>query len=439
MTKHTSPRALAAGALLAVSAKDDLGDPTVALEAINRAFDEFKASHEAQLKDLKNGFDDVVTKDKISKIDASLGDLQAVIDNHATELAALKTNGTGDNDQQETAQEREYRAKFMDYVRGRDAEAIALQDFAKANGIDVRAAGSAGSADDGGYTAPVEWDRTITNKRVQISPMRRYASVQSPRGQGFKRLYNTGGTTSGWVGETDARPQTNTSKLKEYAYSFGELYAMPAATQRILDDSEINFAGWLADEVNVEFAKQEGVAFINGDGVDKPKGLLRFTSALETALPANQRHPLGPIAEVVSGAANDLSMDGLIDLIYDLPEDRSQGAALYGNRKTWARVRKFRDAQGQYLWQPPVTAGQPATVFGQPSVELSGMPDIAANAIPLVYGNMAQAYRIFDIGVTRVLRDPYTAKPYVLFYTTQRVGGGLWNPEWMRYHKVAAS
>lgn len=435
MTVHTKPKALRG--LIGVSAKDDTTDANAAFEALNKGFEEFKAAHQEEITGLKKGFDDVVTKDKIDKIDAFMADAQATIEKQAAEMAALKANGVGDGTgTSETEAQAKYRADFHAWAQGGDGE-NAIK--AAQRNPEIVADGSVGTDSEGGYTVPVEWDRTITQKRVEVSPMRRYASVQSVRGQGFKRLYSVGGTSSGWVGEKAARPKTNTSDLAEYAFSFGEIYANPAATARILEDSEIDFVGWLTGEVNTEFAKQEAAAFVSGDGTNKPKGFLNYTATAEAALDAALRHPLGPIAEVNSGAAAALTLDGIIDLIYDLPEDRSDGAQVFGNRKTWATIRKFKDGDGNYIWQPPVTAGQPATVFGAPAVELSGMPDIAANAIALAYGNMAQTYRIFDRVGTTVLRDPYTNKPYVMFYTTARVGGGLWNPEYMRYQKVAAA
>jgi len=164
--------------------------------------------------------------------------------------------------------------------------------------------------------------------------------------------------------------------------------------------------------------------------------MLRYTAALEGALDADLRHPLGPVTSVATGAAAALTAEGLIDLIYDLPEDRSQGAALYANRKTHGVIRKMKDSEDRFLWQPSFSAGEPATVIGQPINELSGLPDIAAGQIPIVYGNMAEGYRIFDRVGMSMLRDPYTNKPYIMFYIRKRVGGGLWNPEWLRYHTV---
>lgn len=417
-----------------VTVRAEGNDVSGVIASLNKDWQAFKEAQAEKDKELAKRFDDVVTTEKVQRIDASISDLTSSLDEINARLEQAALGGGGQNDGL-SDEERDYSAKFGDWFRTGDGES-ALKASARAGG--VRADYSVGSDPDGGFTAPVEWDRTITDKRVEVSPMRRFATVQTVTGQGFKKLYNIHGTTSGWVAETAARPKTDGSQLAEYAFSFGEIYAMPAATARILEDSEIDIATWLSGEVNLEFAVQEGVAFVAGDGVNKPKGLLRYDATTEAALPASQRHPLGPVAEVVTGAAAALTADGLIDLIYDLPEDRSQGAALYGNRKTHSVIRKMKDGDGNYLWQAPFQAGQPAMVLGQPINELSGLPDVAAGAIPLVYGNLAEGYRIFDRVGMSILRDPYTNKPYVLFYTTKRVGGGLWNPEWLRYHRVGA-
>lgn len=409
----------------------DGSDPKAVVEALNRAFEEFKAEHTRQLADVRK---DVVQAEKVDRINDELGKLQAAIDETNGKIAAALVGGDDNKKDKPSAEDREYVSAFVSWFRTGDGEQAAKAAARKAG---VNAAYQVGDAEDGGLTAPIEWDRTITDKRVEISPMRRYASTQTVTGRGFKKLYNLHGSNAGWVGETDTRPETNTSQFAEYAFSFGEIYANPAATQQILDDSLVNIEAWLAGEVNQEFSKQEGTAFVTGDGVNKPKGLLLYDAATEAALPAAQRHPLGPISEVKTGSAAALTADGLIDLVYDLPEDRAQGAALYANRKTHAVIRKMKDGQGNYLWQPPFQAGQPAQVLGYSINELSGLPDIGANAIPVVFGNMSEGYRIFDRVGVRILRDPYTKKPYVLFYTTKRVGGGLWNPEYLRYHRVS--
>jgi HK97 family phage major capsid protein len=443
MTAHVSTRALTRGAtklrtplrgLIDVRAETNLSDPVKALEAINRGFEEFKASHAEELKGIAKKFDDVITKDRLTKIDAFMATAQETIDKQAAEIAALKANGTSTGDETtETEAQRKYRKDFEAWVKTGDGEQAIK---AAMRSPEIMADASVGTNGDGGFTVPIEWDRSITRRRVSISPMRRYASVQGVNGQGFTRLFTTAGAASGWVGEVAARTKTDTPTLASYAYAFGEIYANPAASQRILEDSEMNFDTWLSDEVNTEFARQEGIAFVDGDGVNKPKGLLRYTATAEAALAAALRHPLGPIVTVNTGAASVISTDDILEVIYDLPEDRSEGAMMFANRKTWARLRKLKDSEGRYLWQPPVEAGQPASIFGQPAVGMTGLPDVEDGVIPILYGNMAETYRIFDRRGSTLLRDPYTNKPFVMFYTTQRVGGGLWNPEYMRYLRV---
>lgn len=436
MTKRIANLAsisLASG-VLSLRAQGD--DPAAIIEAMNKDWSEFKAAHEEKLNGITKKFDDVVTTEKMDRVEARISDLVTALDEANTRLAAISVGAGGEDHAELSAEDREYQAKFDSWFRDGDGE-NGLKAMVRDGNIS--AAYSVGSDPDGGLSAPVEWDRSITDARVEVSPMRRFAAVQTVSGAGFKRLYNMRGTEAGWVGETDARPETATSKLREYAFGFGEIYANPAATQNILEDSSIDLAAWLESEVNTEFARQEGISFVSGNGVNKPKGFLMYDATTEAALPEANRHPLGPVQEVVTGVADDLTSDGIIDLVYGLPEDRSVGAALFGNRKTHAKIRKMKDGQGNYLWQPPFQAGQPAQVLGNPFNELAGMPDVAANAVPLVFGNMKEAYRIFDRVGMSILRDPYTKKPYVLFYTRKRVGGGIWNPEWLRYHRVAAA
>lgn len=435
MTKRIANLAALTASTGILALRADSSDPVAVVEAMNREWGEFRAAHEEKLTGISKRFDDVITTEKMERVEARISELVTALDDANSRMAAMSVGAGGDDKTELSAEDREYQTKFDSWFRDGDGENGLKAMVREGN---ISAAYSVGSDPDGGLTAPVEWDRTITDQRVEVSPMRRFATVQNVTGAGFKRLYNMHGTTAGWVGETDARAETAGSKLREYAFGFGEIYAMPAATQTILEDSAIDIAAWLGSEVNTEFARQEGISFVVGDGINKPKGFLMFDAAAEAALPEANRHPLGPVQEIVTGSAADITADGIIDLVYGLPEDRSVGAALFGNRKTHAKIRKMKDGQGNYLWQPPFQAGQPAQVLGNPFNELAGMPDVAANAIPLVFGNMAEAYRIFDRVGMSILRDPYTKKPYVLFYTRKRVGGGLWNPEWLRYHRVAA-
>lgn len=420
----------------AVKVRADETNPTVLVQNINKAFEEFKATHADTIKSEINGAIDVLDTEKLSKINSSIDDLQKSIEDHAEKIGHLKGGGSADGDAEISAEEREYQSKFLDWFKTGENEGE-LRQATMSN--KVRAALTTGSDEDGGYTTPVEWDRTITEKFELIGGMRRYATVQSVRGRGFTRLFDVLGVGAGWVGETDARPETASPKLSPYTYSFGEIYANPAASQNILDDSEINISTWLANSVAQKFMVEEGTAFVNGDGVNKPKGLLQYDAVTEAALPPAQQHPLGGIGIVNSGSATLLTTDGLIDLQYDLPSELNANSAYYMNRATQGAVRKMKDGQGNYIWQAPFAAGEPPTLLGQAQRELSGMPNVAAGNFAVGYGDMSMTYSIFDrLGIS-ILRDPYTNKPYVLFYTTKRVGGGLWNPEYFRFQQIAAA
>lgn len=439
--KHSMKMAALAAALLsggvmrgAVAFRADK-TPQELVAGINTAFEALKSTNEERLSGIDAKFEDVVTTDKLEKINSDISDLVAGYEKSQEVIAALQLGGASQEDGL-SAEDRAYASQFENWYRSGEGES---EVKATNRAGKIHSATSVGSNPDGGFAAPVEWDRTITDKLVEFGQMRRHASSQTVTGQGFKKLYNLRGAESGWVNEIAARPATGTSTLAEYEFAFGEIYANPAMTQRSLEDPLIDLAAWHAGEVQTEFAVQEGLAFISGDGVNKPKGVLNYTAADEAALGASQRHPLGAIAEATSGVADGIDQDSLIRLAYELPEERSMGAAYYANRATHADIRTFKDADGRYIWHAPYQEGQPALVNGRPIYELDGLGNADEDGnIAVMYGNMAMTYRIFDrLGVS-ILRDPYMNKPYVHFYTTKRVGGGLWNPEYMRYMKIGA-
>jgi HK97 family phage major capsid protein len=202
-----------------------------------------------------------------------------------------------------------------------------------------------------------------------------------------------------------------------------EIYAMPAATASLLDDSAVDLDDWITGEIETAFAEQEGVAFVAGDGINKPRGFLDYDQVGESGWVWGK---LGYVATGVDGAlpASDAS-DVLIDTIYALKAGYRQNAGWVMNRKTQAAIRKLKDADGNYLWQPPASPGSRAMLMGFPLVEAEDMPDIASNATAIAFGDFGRGYLVVDRTGVRVLRDPYSAKPYVLFYTTKRVGGGV--------------
>ena len=271
---------------------------------------------------------------------------------------------------------------------------------------------------DGSLIAPIETETRIDTVLAETSPMRRLATLRTIGASVFRKPISTSGAQSGWAGETDPRVETEAPTLELVDFPTGELYAMPAATQALLDDSVADVDAWLAEEVRDVFSAQETSAFINGDGVNKPRGFLTSPD-------------LGSLD------VSAFDTDGLIDLIY-APESRyrSNGSFVM-NRRTINAVRKFKDADGNYIWQPSVVAGAPSTLLGYPLVEMEDMPDIGGGEACVAFGDFRRGYLIADRQGVRVLRDPYSAKPYVLFYTTKRVGGGVQDAEAIKLLRIA--
>ena len=396
-----------------VSVRAD-ADVKTMVEDVNKAFAAFRAENDKQLADIKKGQSDALQALKVDRINADIEKLQAAVDDANLKIAAAQMNGGA----QGGVKDKEYSAAFgAHFKRG-----------------EVQASLNKGSDGDGGYLAPVEWDRSITSKLVEVSPMRSLCSVQTISTNGFSKLFAVAGITSGWVGETAARPTTANGTFSSLAYNTGEIYANPTATQQMLDDAAINLEAWLAGEVETEFAYQEGLAFLTGSGVNKPTGLLTYiTGAANAAV-----HPYGAITTINSGAAAAITADSLIDLTSSLPTAMAGGAKLIANRNTITAARKLKDGQGNYLWQPSFVAGAPATINGYGITEVAGMPDIAAGSKPIMFGDFKRGYLIVDRLGVRVIRDNLTNKPFVSFYTVKRVGGGLLDPSYLRALNVAA-
>lgn len=295
------------------------------------------------------------------------------------------------------------------------------------------------TAADGGYAVPEEIDRTIQSLLVDISPMRQAATVVSVSTSDYKRLIDLRGTASGWVGEADSRSATNTPTLAERAAYMGELYANPQVTQQALDDIFFNVEAWMAESVATQFAYAEGDAFLNGNGSNKPKGFLTYS----TAATGDASRADGTLEHVATGVAGDFAAsnkgDVLLSLIYKLKAGHRAGAAFMTNKAILAEVRAFKDGQNNYIWAPGLAAGQPSTLLGFPVVEAEGMPAKAANSLSIAFGNFRAGYCVVDrVGVS-TLRDPYSNKPYVGFYTTKRVGGMLLDSQAIKVVKFAAA
>ncbi|WP_342358536.1 phage major capsid protein [Terrarubrum flagellatum] len=384
-----------------------------AFDEFRRGFEAYKAENEERMSQMeKRGSADVVTTEKSARIEDFLDRQQKRIDEMLLKQARPRFGA--DNRSAENHLDREHKQAFETYVRA--------GEFSGLKAIEQKAL-SAGSGPDGGYLAPANVEDEVMRRLSMLSPIRGIASVRSVSVGTYKKAFSTAGAASGWVAETAARPQTNTPTLAEMSFPTMELYAMPAATQTILDDAALNIDSWLADEVETAFAEQESAALVNGSGTSQPKGFLNYTKV------ANGSWSWGNIGYLATGVAGGFSAtnpsDQLVDLIYALKGPFRQNGSFVMNRKTQAAVRKFKASTGEYLWTPPAAVGQPALLMGFPVVEVEEMPDIATASYSVAFGDFRRGYLIVDRIGLRILRDPYSAKPYVLFYTTKRVGGGV--------------
>ena len=314
----------------------------------------------------------------------------------------------------------------------------AFDGFVRSGAVIETKAFTGVTGDAGGYAIPKEIDAVIDATLKSASPIRGIASVVQVGSAGYRKLVTTGGTPSGWAAETDARPGTGTPVFAEIAPPMGELYANPSASQAMLDDAMFDVEAWLAGEIAAEFAKAEGVAFVNGSGVNRPRGFLQAA----TSNAGDATRSFGTLQYLASGAAGDFGSgapERLIDLVQSLRSPYRQGATWVMNAATAARIRKFKTADGQFLWQPSLASGQPASLLGYPVVEAEDMPDIAANSLSIAFGNFRAGYLITERQETNVLRDPYSNKPFVTFYATKRVGGCVSNSEAIKLMKFAAA
>jgi HK97 family phage major capsid protein len=396
-----------------------------AFDEFLRAFDAFKGANDERLDALEKRSGDVVTDEKVDRINRALDEQKRALDELTLQSVRPMIGGERKAAPYQT---RERKQAFDRYVRKGDAGGL--------DALELKAL-SAGSGPDGGYTVPLEIETTIDRVLAKASPIRSIATVRQIGANVYRKPITTTGAATGWVGETDSISQTNTPVLAALDFPAMELYAMPAATQTLLDDSQVDIEQWLADEVQIVFAEQEGAAFVNGDGTNKPAGFLHSTTVADASWSWGN---LGYIASGADGAfASSNPSDALINLAYAPKQGYRANGRWVMNRKTESTVRKFKDTTGTYIWQPGLSAEQPATLFGYPVTEVEDMPDIASNSLSIAFGDFARGYLVVDrIGV-RVLRDPYSAKPYVLFYTTKRVGGGVQNFEAIKLMKFAAS
>lgn len=403
------------------------------IEKQGRAFEEFKSALAESEKKKTTESEAKVDKlnDELTKLSKQLKEVGERAE-AAEKLASRPNRGDGTKATQE---EVEHKKALFEYLKkGAEGDLRGLEKKAM----------SAGSNPDGGYTVHSELDAMIDRVARQTIVMRRLATVRTITGRSFKKIVQTSGASAGgWGNERSAPAETGTPGLVELEFTPGTLWAEPRATQELLEDSDQNIEAWLADEVGITFEEQENAAFLSGSGVNRPRGFLDYP------IVANGSYAWGSIGYVPSGASGDFAapstsvspVDAFTDLHHALkPKYRANANWLMGDA-TVAKVRKFKDGEGNLQWKPGATVDQPFVelFLGKPIEYDDNMPAVEANSYSVAFGDFKRGYLIVDRRGTQVLRDPFSSKPYVKFWTTRRVGGGVQNFEAIKLMKMASN
>ena len=401
-------------------AAPSLEEIKTAQDAILTSFEAFKAKNDERLKQIEaNGVEDPVTRDELAKIETEIQGLKSIRDDlDRLVKRAARPGGEGAGGTALTPEQVEHKDAFLTLMRSPDDE----QAKATLQQIQRKAVTTTTDAG-GGYAVPEIIAREIQRELAEISPLREIVGRVTAGSKDYKELVDTRGAAYGWAGETDTRSETATPGLAEVGPTFGMLYAYPRATEESLDDMFFDVQSWLVMSIAEAFAEGEENAIVNGDGSNKPTGFLSGTPVLT----ADGARPFGTLQYVRSGTANAINdADRFIDMVQTLKRGYRRRARFMMNRATTGEVMKLKDGDNNYLWKMgDVQTGQPDRLMGYPVFETEEMPDVAATAFPIAFGDFQAGYLLADLVGFRLTRDEITTPGYVKWYARRRLGGNI--------------
>ena len=387
--------------------KSRAGEDVSPAQALNTAL----AGFMADFKDFSNGVSAKFQKqdDRMNKLDRkTLMNARPALANAATEEAP-------------------HQKAFAAYLRSGDDDGLrGLELEGKALNTAIAA--------DGGYLVDPQTSDAIQSSLSSTASIRAIASVVNVDATSYDVLVDHSEMGAGWATEAGAVAETDTPQIERISIPLHELSALPKASQRLLDDSAFDIEGWLAGRIADKFARSEADAFINGDGVDKPTGLLTYPTV------DDQTWSWGNLGYVLSETAGGITRaDPIVDLVYALGAEYRANATFVMNSRTAGHIRKLKDNDGRFVWLDGIAEGEPARLMGYRVMICEDMPDIADNSLSIAFGDFAAGYTVAERPDLRVLRDPFSAKPHVLFYATKRVGGAVSDFAAIKLMRFAAS
>ncbi len=389
---------------------------------LGSAWEQFKQVNDMRLREIeRKGNADVLYDEHLHNISASLDHYKSRLDQIETAYNRPLLGEESHEHKSRDAHSGEYGKAFRNYLRkGMDAGLEALQTKAL----------SVGSDPDGGYLVTPTMSAKIVQAIYETSPMRQLASVETISNDSLDLIDDHDQAAAGWTTETGAVSETATPTIAKRNISTFELYAQPKATQRLIDDAAIDIETWLSNKIADVFSRKENTAFISGNGTSQPKGILTYAAGTTWGT---------QIEQVNSGTNGAVTADAIINLFYSLKDAYSKRATFLMNRTVVQSVRLLKQTStNQYLWQPGLAAGSPDTLLGVPVSMAADMPVAATGSLSVAVGDFAAAYQIVDSRGIRILRDPFTEKPFVKFYATKRVGGDVVNFDALKLLKLSA-
>lgn len=386
---------------------------------LGNAWEEFKHVNERRLNEIeRKGSADPLTTEQLNRINGALDSYRSRIGQVETALTRPHFGVEGKSLM--SADVAEHKAAFCQYIRKGVEDGLSHLE---------QKALSVGSLPDGGYLVTPQMSEQFAKTAVEISPLRQIANVQIISTDSLDVIQDTASQAAGWTTETSSVNDSSTTQFGKKNIPAHEMYAQPKATQKLIDDASVNIEEWLTGKLVESFAALENAAFINGDGVNKPTGILSYPAGTSA----------GEIEQINSGASGQITEDGLIELFYSLKEDYAARAHFVMSRAAVQQARLLKESStGQYLWNPGLSAGTPDVLLGAPVMQAAEMEAPDADSLSVAVGDFNAAYQIVDRQGVRILRDPFTDKPFVRFYATKRVGGDVVNFEALKLLKLSA-
>lgn len=435
--------AMSCPASAAPERKEDDVDLKKGVDDLTAAFEAFKTKNDERLKQAEKKGEDAVTKDEVEKINKAIDDAVAAVKKRQDDLEAkanrLALGGSGDGPDEAKAARifgemigksgftvenlTEYKAAMDGYLRTSEVKAVTLQ---------------VGQDPAGGYLVTPDATGRMVRKIYESTPMRQLANVVTIGTDALEGPIDNGEMDAAWVGETQTRAQTDAPQLGMWRIPVHELYAYPKVTQKLLEDAKIDIEAWLADKAVSKFSRKENAGFINGNGVNKPRGILDYA----TAATADDTRAWGTFEHILTGSdgsfgATTNGTDKLLDLIYAVKAHYRQNGTFLAARRTIGGIRKLKDGQGNYAYGLGLREGALVeTIFGHPVVDGEDMPAYTtADALAIAFGDFAEAYTIVDRLGFAVIRDNITQPGFVKYHMRKRVGGGATNFEAVKFLK----